>query len=79
MTALCREDFPAEVFGHDYVRRLDSQTAAGKREAGESNKVAPQVISCPWVQGQVFYYVGNIAVRYFRNNDKSTLRGVAHA
>ena len=28
---------------------------AGKREAGESNKVAPQVITCPWVQGQVFY------------------------
>jgi len=31
---------------------------AGKREAGESNKVAPQVISCPWVQGQVFCFCG---------------------
>ena len=25
-----------------------------------------------------FYYVGNIAMRYFRNNDKSTLRSGAH-
>ena len=26
----------------------------------------------------IFYYVGNIAQRYFRNNDKSTLRSGAH-
>ena len=32
MTALCREDFPADTSEHDRVRQKDRQTAAGEQE-----------------------------------------------
>ena len=69
-----------------YKRQLPSSSKAvccfGSCTAGKGKKQFDEKTGAVRASGRlapVFFYSGNIAMRYFRDHDKNTLRRVAHA